>query len=653
MGRAGHAVPRRRRRPRRHPRRARLAARRSSPPAAASSTPSSRCWDDGAAHAELDPGAADPAIAPLACSLIGQTRDVTCVPGTRLAAICGSAPFPASTSAASGCPAPTWRGSRRPAPSSPPTPRRRRRGDRAPRPPVLRRHAVPAADERARGRDAASAGARVRRGGGACPRLSRSAARVARWIADDPDPAARAELRTCSTAARRAELEERFAHGLSFGTAGLRGRLGAGPTRMNVATVRRATAGLARYLLETWTARRPPASSSATTRATGPRASRPRPPPCSPARACARCGCRRARPRPLLAFAVRRLGAPRGRDGHGEPQPAAGQRLQGLPRRRRADHAARRRAHRRRDRRRRPRSRDVPLGDGGRATRAPRRRRRARTSTRCSPVAAAHARPGSCGSSTRRCTASAATLCLAALAAPASRAPHVVAEQARARPGVPHRRVPQPRGAGRAGPRARRGRRERRRRRARQRSRRRPARRGDARDGDGWRRSPATRSACCWPTSCSSTAGPRRARCRHHGRLVDAARPHGRRAPASGYEETLTGFKWIMRRPSTSPSARFIFGYEEALGYAVSDIVRDKDGISAALVLRRAGGGGAARARVGRSRTGSTRSPRRHGRHATAPITLVLEGVGRPRADAGDHGRRPRRSRRPRCSAGR
>ena len=49
---------------------------------------------DGAAHAELDPGAADPAIAPLACSLIGQTRDVTCVPGTRLAAICGSAPFP-------------------------------------------------------------------------------------------------------------------------------------------------------------------------------------------------------------------------------------------------------------------------------------------------------------------------------------------------------------------------------------------------------------------------------------------------------------------------------------------------------------------------------------------------------------------------------
>ena len=48
---------------------------------------------DEAAHAELDPTAADPAIAPLACSLIGRVREVTCVPGTRLAAICGTAPF--------------------------------------------------------------------------------------------------------------------------------------------------------------------------------------------------------------------------------------------------------------------------------------------------------------------------------------------------------------------------------------------------------------------------------------------------------------------------------------------------------------------------------------------------------------------------------
>jgi CTP synthase (UTP-ammonia lyase) len=46
-----------------------------------------------AVHAEVAPDAADPAIAPLACSLVGEEREVVCVPGTRLAAICGSAPF--------------------------------------------------------------------------------------------------------------------------------------------------------------------------------------------------------------------------------------------------------------------------------------------------------------------------------------------------------------------------------------------------------------------------------------------------------------------------------------------------------------------------------------------------------------------------------
>lgn len=46
-----------------------------------------------AAHAEVDPAAQDPVVAPLACSLIGEEREVTCVPGTRLAAICGTAPF--------------------------------------------------------------------------------------------------------------------------------------------------------------------------------------------------------------------------------------------------------------------------------------------------------------------------------------------------------------------------------------------------------------------------------------------------------------------------------------------------------------------------------------------------------------------------------
>jgi len=44
-------------------------------------------------HAESQPDAEDPLIAPLACSLYGEEREVTCVPGTRLAEICGTAPF--------------------------------------------------------------------------------------------------------------------------------------------------------------------------------------------------------------------------------------------------------------------------------------------------------------------------------------------------------------------------------------------------------------------------------------------------------------------------------------------------------------------------------------------------------------------------------
>ena len=47
-----------------------------------------------AAHAETDPGAADPVIAPLACSLVGEERIVTAVAGTRVAELCGTAPFP-------------------------------------------------------------------------------------------------------------------------------------------------------------------------------------------------------------------------------------------------------------------------------------------------------------------------------------------------------------------------------------------------------------------------------------------------------------------------------------------------------------------------------------------------------------------------------
>jgi phosphomannomutase len=54
------------------------------------------------------------------------------------------------------------------------------------------------------------------------------------------------------------------------------------------------------------------------------------------------------------------------------------------------------------------------------------------------------------------------------------------------------------------------------------------------------------------------------------------------------YEETLTGFKWIANRAmhlETTEGYQFVFGYEEALGYTVGDVVRDKDGISAARLV--------------------------------------------------------------------
>jgi phosphomannomutase len=102
-------------------------------------------------------------------------------------------------------------------------------------------------------------------------------------------------------------------------------------------------------------------------------------------------------------------------------------------------------------------------------------------------------------------------------------------------------------------------------------------------------------------------------------RLLSAvAAEHGAR-----YAETLTGFKWIVR---AGPG--LVFGYEEALGYCVDpDTVRDKDGISAATVVADLA---AARRAAGSSLVGALDDLAiRHGVYRTEALTVRVDAQRR------------------------
>jgi phosphomannomutase len=68
------------------------------------------------------------------------------------------------------------------------------------------------------------------------------------WLAEDPDPDTRAELERLLGTGDLDGIADRFSGRLEFGTAGLRGEIGAGPNRMNRVVVTRAAAGLCSYL---------------------------------------------------------------------------------------------------------------------------------------------------------------------------------------------------------------------------------------------------------------------------------------------------------------------------------------------------------------------------------------------------------------------
>jgi phosphomannomutase len=106
------------------------------------------------------------------------------------------------------------------------------------------------------------------------------------------------------------------------------------------------------------------------------------------------------------------------------------------------------------------------------------------------------------------------------------------------------------------------------------------------------------------------------------------------------FAETYTGFKWIGHTVLTHPESRFVFGYEQALGYLVCQRPLDKDGISAAVLLAEVAALARAEGVTLQGRLDAIND--RFGRHVMADLSVKMPpvdgvaAVARMRADPPD-----------------
>jgi phosphomannomutase len=100
--------------------------------------------------------------------------------------------------------------------------------------------------------------------------------------------------------------------------------------------------------------------------------------------------------------------------------------------------------------------------------------------------------------------------------------------------------------------------------------------------------------------------------------LGKMAKRHGVRS-----KETFTGFKWIGRTILDHPGLRFVFGYEQALGYLVTARPLDKDGISAAVLLTEVAAVAAAEGTTLQAKLDGIAAA--YGRHVTGDLSVRMD----------------------------